>query len=70
MHDPETGFPLWTRRMYLISSLMLETGTDLFAAMEAVSSTAIEHPEWKMDDLKTWDSWEAEYASSPPVAGS
>lgn len=25
---------------------------------EAVASTAMEHPEWDMDEERTWDEWE------------
>lgn len=45
-----------TRREYLTyKTLML--GVPAFMAVEAVSSTAIEHPEWDMDEKKTWLEW-------------
>lgn len=34
-------------------------GADLFMASEAVASTAIEHPEWDMDEIRPWSEWEA-----------
>jgi hypothetical protein len=46
------------KRYLLIQALM--TGTDIFTATEAVSSTAIEHPEWDMEEEKTWEEWEKE----------
>jgi hypothetical protein len=48
-----------SRRRYLLMVTIL-AGTDMFTAAEAVSSTAIEHPEWDMDECKTWQEWEAE----------
>jgi len=30
----------------------------LRVAVEAVATMAIEHPEWDMDEIKTWDQWE------------
>jgi hypothetical protein len=46
-----------TRRMYLIAQ-SIRAGADAFMAVEVVASTAIEHPEWNMDERKTWDEWE------------
>lgn len=36
---------------------------DWMIIAEAVASTAIEHPEWDMDEQRTFDEWEA-WASS------
>jgi hypothetical protein len=51
-----------TKRQYLTIKACLPTGdgipVDMFMAMEAVASTAIEHPEWDMDEQKTWREWE------------
>lgn len=46
-----------TRRAYLTLRAM-QAGADLFVAMEAVASTAIEHPEWDMDLKRTYAEWE------------
>jgi hypothetical protein len=46
-----------TRRLYLLTKAM-ETGASNLVVMEAVASTAIEHPEWDMDEKRTWDEWE------------
>lgn len=46
-----------TRRSYLTTQAML-AGAQPFLAVEVVASTAIEHPEWDMDEVKTWDEWE------------
>lgn len=48
----------FTRRSYLVYRSVME-GTHALAAMEAVSSVAIEHPEWDMDEEMTWAEWEA-----------
>lgn len=47
-----------TRRQYLTIKALVN-GTTWFVAIEAVSSTAIEHPEWDMEEQKTYDEWEA-----------
>lgn len=49
----------WSRRAYLLMAALL-AGADTFTAIEAVSSTAIEHPEWDMDEFRTWDEWQAD----------
>lgn len=56
--DPWEGRTL-TRREYLEFTTMLRV-PDLFAAREAVASVALSHPEWDMDERRTWDEWEAE----------
>lgn len=47
-----------TRRRYLMLKAM-ESGAGLFVAAEAVSSVAIEHPEWNMDEERTFEEWES-----------
>lgn len=49
--------PRMTRRAYLMFKAM-EDGAGPFVAAEAVSSTALEHPEWDMDEERSWDEWE------------
>lgn len=50
-----------TRRGWLIAKVLMSNPDVTFGeAVEAVSSTAIEHPEWDMDELRTWDEWEKE----------
>jgi hypothetical protein len=51
--------PLITRRRWLMIQARL-AGGDMFLASEAVHSTAIEHPEWDLDEAKTWAEWEKE----------
>ena len=53
---------LVTRREYLMFNAIaaLPRGTSLSLAAEAVASTALAHPEWDMDEERTWDEWEAE----------
>jgi hypothetical protein len=46
-----------SRRKYLVLSAMAR-GVGMFTAIEAVSSTAIEHPEWDMDEEREWVEWE------------
>lgn len=47
-----------TRRHYLTLKAMNDTNCGIVLAIEAVASTAIEHPEWDMNEVKTWDEWE------------
>lgn len=46
-----------TRRRYLMLKAM-ESGSGPFMAAEAVSSVAIEHPEWSLTEERTFDEWE------------
>lgn len=47
-----------TRRQYLTAVAILG-GAQYLLAIEAVASTAIEHPEWDMDEQRTWGEWES-----------
>ena len=49
--------PQLTRREYLIAVACL-AGANVILAAEAVASTALEHPEWDMDERRTWAEWE------------
>ena len=53
---------IMTRRQYYICEAII-AGADVFTAVEAVSSTAIEHPEWDMDEERTWADWNASNAT-------
>jgi len=50
-----------TRRAYLTIKAM-EGGygslVSVCVAIEAVASTALEHPEWDMEERRTWRDWE------------
>lgn len=50
---------LLSRRRYLLEKVLVETQTSVTLAQEAIASTAIEHPEWDLDELDTWEGWEA-----------
>jgi hypothetical protein len=45
-----------TRREYFWLVAVSE-GANVNLATEAVASTAIEHPEWDMDEVKSLDEW-------------
>lgn len=36
----------------------MDTECNFVMATEAVASTAIEHPEWDLEETKTWAQWE------------
>jgi hypothetical protein len=46
-----------TYRQYLTIQQMIN-GSSIWVAIEAVSSVAIEHPEWDMEEEKNWKEWE------------
>ena len=52
------------RRQYLSYEAIITSGASIPEAMEAVSSTAIEHPEWDMEEQLTWAEWESQGVSS------
>lgn len=56
-----------TRRQYLLMRLLLD-GHDPNLVREAVSSTAMEHPEWDMDEVRPWAEWEGSSLNEPPSA--
>ena len=47
---------LMTRHRYLIIKAM--QGAGALVAIEAVASTALAHPDWDLDEERTWDEWE------------
>jgi hypothetical protein len=58
-----TDKPLLTRRRYLLMKACMsvpprEATAFAFIAAEAVATTAMEHPEWDMDEERTWAEWE------------
>lgn len=46
-----------SRRRFLFCQAVL-AGAGTFLAIEAVASTALEHPEWDMTEERTWGEWE------------
>ena len=52
------GTKLITKREYLVVKAIL-AGSTYLVAVEAVASTALEHPEWDMAEEMTYDEWEA-----------
>jgi len=50
---------LLSKRQYLVRKAILD-GSDIWMAIEAVSSTAMEHPELDMEEERTWAEWESD----------
>lgn len=48
----------YTRRQYLLMRAMLK-GANWESAMEAIGSTVLAHPEWDMEERRTYRDWEA-----------
>lgn len=46
-----------TRLQYLMRKAVME-GASVFVAYEAVHSVALEHPEWDLNEERTWEEWE------------
>lgn len=57
MSDWDADPPRLTMRDWLTMRAIM-AGADIFLAVEAVASTAIEHPEWDLQEKKTWVEWE------------
>lgn len=53
MNDKPLTFRQWLTYQALLH------GAEWPTVIEAVSSAAIEHPEWDMDETHTWDEWMA-----------
>lgn len=49
--------PRLTLHTYLVLCAMRDVEVSMFTAIEAVSSTAIEHPEWDMEERRTYGEW-------------
>lgn len=57
-----------TRRQYLMTAALDRIASvkgaasieDALIVSEAIASTAIEHPEWDMDEEHTWAEWVAQ----------
>jgi hypothetical protein len=47
-----------TRGVYLLYRALLD-GAPWYVAQEAVATTGLEHPEWDMDEVRTFAEWEA-----------
>lgn len=47
----------FSRRQFMIYEAAM-AGAPILLAAEAVASTAMEHPEWDMDETMTWAEWE------------
>lgn len=54
---------LMTRRRYLMIKAM-DAGAGPFLAAEAVSSVAMENPDWDMQEERTFEEWESRGDSS------
>lgn len=48
----------FTRRQYMIRKLV-HGGTQFPTAAEAVTNASRNHPDWDMDEQRTWAEWEA-----------
>lgn len=48
----------FSRRQFLTYAAVIQ-GAPMALAIEAVASTALEHPEWDMDEQMTWAEWNA-----------
>ena len=49
--------PISRRRYLIVQSLLSHPGISIWSAVEAVANTALAHPEWDMEETKTWEWW-------------
>ena len=49
----------YPRHQFLTYQAVIASGRSIPDALEAVASTATEHPEWDMDEELTWTEWES-----------
>lgn len=49
--------PIWITRYTWLVIQAMQRGAGPLLAIEAVSSTAIEHPEWNLDETRTLEEW-------------
>lgn len=49
----------FSRRHFMVYEMAM-AGIPIMAAIEAVASTALDHPEWDMGEEMTWAEWTAE----------
>lgn len=48
---------MFSRERYLLVKAVM-CGAPVMLAREAVATTALAHPEWNMDEQRTWRQWE------------
>lgn len=58
-HDGK-AVSLISRRVYLILAAMHQSRCGYGMAAEAVSSVALEHPDWDLSEERSWEDWERE----------
>lgn len=58
--DPDRRVLTLSRRGYLAVVVMHRTGCAWPLALEAVATTALEHPDWDMDEGRTLAEWRTE----------
>lgn len=63
MNRPEPRRTLQITRRRFLTIKALAAGAGPFLAAEAVATTALEHPEWDMEERRTFDEWNR--ATSP-----
>lgn len=52
-------------RLFLTIQTMATADCHWTLAVEAVASTAIEHPEWDLNERRSWDQWCAHFGVPP-----
>lgn len=54
-----------TMRTYLVIQTMVNAECHWSLAIEAVNTTALEHPEWDLTERRTWAQWERHFGMPP-----
>ncbi len=48
----------YTRRQFMEYRRVMDDGQPCWVAQEAVTTAALEHPDWDLDEEMTWAEWE------------
>jgi hypothetical protein len=51
------GEPISRRRYLIVSSLLAHPKASIWEAVEEVATSTLAHPEWDMEETKTWAWW-------------
>jgi hypothetical protein len=51
------GIPISRRRYLIVKTLLAYPRISIWSAIEIAANTALEHPDWDMEETKTWAWW-------------
>ena len=51
------GVQISRRRYLIVSTLLTRPRSSIWGAIEEVANIALAHPDWDMEETKTWEWW-------------